>query len=697
MDKDSEIALLKKALQREKLARKEAESFMEAKSLELYNSNQKLIKLNESLEQEVEKRTKKIEEKERQFQNLVETATDIIFRIDPLGHFTYINPVTEKVSGYSKNDLIGMNFVHLVRPDYREKLISHFLKQIADQQETTSIEFPVVTKEGDEYWLNQKTTLIIENDQPKEFTALARDITDVKKANEALKLSEEKYRGMIESLELGILEVDNDDKIIKAYPQFCKLTGYDDHELVGKSPSEMLLNEKAKKIMDEQNELRVKGETSVYEVPLIKKTGEVVWVIISGAPFYDADKNLIGTIGVHLDISQRRKIEEELLEAKQKAEHSSKAKEQFLANMSHEIRTPLNGVDGMTRLLEDTELTEQQKEYISAIRTSTDNLLIIINDILDISKIEAGKLTIEEIGFYFKKHLLQSVKSIKYKAEEKGILLNTEIDDDIAEILIGDPTRLHQVIVNLLSNAIKFTHKGSVSLKCSLISKTSKSNSVKFEIEDTGIGIEQHKLATIFDSFSQEDETTTRKYGGTGLGLSISKELVDLLNGNLEVISRKNIGTKFYFTIEFKIGTEKDLVEEKAIVGLPESLEGKRVLLVEDNDINQFLATTLLKKWKLNVEVADNGKIAVEKIKKESFDVVLMDMQMPVMGGIEATLIIRKELKLTTPIIALTAGATKGIDKECLNAGMNDYVAKPFNHSELFNKILKVINDGKTL
>ncbi len=382
----------------------------------------------------------------------------------------------------------------------------------------------------------------------------------------------------------------------------------------------------------------------------------------------------------------------ELVTAKNKAEQSSIAKEQFLANMSHEIRTPLNGIDGMGKLLEETSLTKEQQGFVLAIRMSSENLLVIINDILDFSKIEAGKLTIEKIDFNLKESISQSLKTVYYEAEKKDVLLASKIDENISELLIGDPTRLNQVLINLLSNAIKFTQEGHVKLNCYLIEQSPRSNKIKFEVIDTGIGIETDKLEKIFESFSQEDDSTTRKFGGTGLGLSISKHLVDLFHGELKVKSIKGKGTSFYFTLDFPIGSSTNRLKDDPSLIQWNSLVNKKILLVEDNNINQLLATTILKKWEVLVEVAENGLVAVEKLKEQNYDVILMDMQMPVMGGIEATAIIRKELKLTTPIIALTARAIKGVDKECLDAGMNDYISKPFDHAELFNKILNLIN-----
>lgn len=384
-----------------------------------------------------------------------------------------------------------------------------------------------------------------------------------------------------------------------------------------------------------------------------------------------------------------------LMRSKLKAEKSSKAKEQFLANMSHEIRTPLNGIEGMTKLLEGTILDEEQKKYMSTINISSGNLMIIINDILDVSKIEAGKLTVEEVDFDLKNSCGITIETLAFKAKSKNISLEHNFDKNISEVLIGDPTRINQVIINLINNAIKFTEKGFVKLNCSLIEKTENSNKIRFEVVDSGIGIARNKLDKIFESFSQEDDSTTRKFGGTGLGLSISRQLVELFNGKLEVSSVKGEGTSFYFTIELPIGIKEKIDIGGEILDLPVSLDNKRVLLVEDNEINQFLASTILKKWKMEVDIAENGLEALNMLKRKTYDVILMDVQMPVMGGLESTRNIREKLKLETPIIALTANAIKGDDDKCFNAGMDDYVSKPFDHSILFNKILKLINYGR--
>jgi PAS domain S-box-containing protein len=688
LEKYSEIENLKKELSRETLARKEAESFIESKSLELYESNAKLLKLNETLEDEIKKKTNTIKEKEKQFKDLIENATDIIFTINIHGFFTYVNPVAEKISGYSAVELLEMNFVNLIRADYKEDVTEHYFNQLHQKSELTNIQFPIINKQNELIWIHQKARLIIDENGPKEFVVISRDVTEIKAADELFMLSEEKYRGIIENLKLGILEVDNDDKIIKAYPQFCSLVGYSEEELIGRSAIDLFLDEEFKQIMEKQNKERLKGKSGVYEVPLLKKNGGVAWTIISGAPFYGVDGKSKGTIGIHLDISERRKMESDLRDANLKAEELNRVKEIFLANMSHEIRTPMNAIVGMAELLEQTNLDKPQSNYLSAISSSSKNLLVLINDLLDFSKINSGNLSLEMGGFNLNKLITKTIEAVSLKADINGVDVIAKVDKNLPLMLKGDSTRLGQVLLNLLSNAVKFTTNGSVVVSVNLVQTKAESYLVKFEVKDDGIGIPEEELLNIFKDFSQAKDSTSRFYGGTGLGLSISQKIIRLMDGELEVNSELNKGSEFFFSIELEDlsldNSDKESIDNYEIIN---NFNQRIILLVEDNPVNSLMAITILEKWNFRVDLAENGIEAIEKLKIESYDLILMDMTMPKMGGIEASGIIRTQLKIDTPIIALTANAINGDSEKCLNSGMNDYLSKPYLQIDL-NKVI---------
>jgi PAS domain S-box-containing protein len=511
-----------------------------------------------------------------------------------------------------------------------------------------------------------------------------KDITESYLAETNLRLSEEKYRTLIDNMQLGLIEMDLEKHILYANTSFCRTIGYSNEEVVGNFLPALLLAPDNRLLLDEHIASRSQGISSSYEMPIVTKTGEAKWLFVGAGPFYDQHHAVTGSIGITLDITQQKHLEQSLREAKEQAEHSNRAKELFLANMSHEIRTPMNAILGMSQLLAKTELAPKQSNYLHAITTSAQNLLVIINDILDLSKLDAGKMTIEHVGFHVNRLCAQVEKTLLYKAEEKGLRLLIKVNPLVPDIVLGDPYRLTQILLNLAGNAVKFTNKGEVVISCDVTFLSAGRVALAFVVRDTGIGIDADYLQQIFTQFSQEDPSITRQFGGTGLGLSICRSLAQLMHSEILIESAKNQGTTISFTLELPIGTVDDLPQRpaKASANLHE-LRGKRILLVEDNLFNRLMAKAFLKNACLDVTEAENGALAVKLAATQPFDLILMDVQMPVMDGFEATQHLRQQLGLTTPIIALTASAISGEKERCLAAGMDDYLTKPFYEDEL--------------
>ena len=514
------------------------------------------------------------------------------------------------------------------------------------------------------------------------------DITERHYAEQTLKRQEEKYRNIIDNMQLGLVEMDLDYRVLYANRSYCQMVGYAEAELLGQPLHPLIMSPEVQNNLREQLTDRRRGIAGSYELEITTKQGERKWVFVGAAPIYDEDKRPAGTIGINLDITHQKHLEQNLREAKQQAEDSAKAKELFLANMSHEIRTPMNAILGMSQLLAKTTLAPRQSNYLHAITTSAQNLLVIINDILDISKLDAGKMTIERVGFNVMRLCEQVAKTLHYKAEEKGLSFVTRVDKLLPDVVLGDPHRITQVLLNLASNSVKFTDRGSVTVECEVAGYFNGQILVAFSVSDTGIGIDPAYLENIFQEFSQEDTSITRKFGGTGLGLSISRSLVRLMGCDLTIESEKNQGTSTHFCLCLPVGTVHDLPQRKplATTNLQE-LRGKHVLLVEDNEYNRLLAKTFLDNANLEVTEAENGAIAIERVREQAFDLILMDVQMPVLDGFQATRHLRQELGLTTPIIALTASAINGEKQKCLAAGMNDYLTKPFYEDELLQLV----------
>ncbi|MBX7182281.1 MAG: PAS domain S-box protein [Bacteroidia bacterium] len=519
------------------------------------------------------------------------------------------------------------------------------------------------------------------------------DITERKKFEQAIIANEEKYRGIIENMNLGLMEMDRTHRIDFANQTLLKMTGLTEEKARNYDVTKFFSYESAKEA-EYIKMLGLEGVSKAYEIQT-KVKGRKGWWFISTAPKFAPTGELVGSVIICLDITNQKKLEHELIKSRERAETLSKAKDSFLANMSHEIRTPMNAIIGMGNQLAKTNLDEKQGFFLNTINTAAENLLVLINDILDLSKIKAGKLSVENIHVKLNSIVNNVIQMLVHKASEKGIDLKlSKYDSQISTALNGDPYRLTQILLNLMSNAIKFTEKGSVEISCEVQNQTDQYQIVLFKVKDTGLGMEKEFIAKIFDQFSQEYESVSRKFGGTGLGMSICKELVELMGGEIFVESEKGVGTTVSFTIKFKRSKEEG--EEDSVIENVSGnfLENKVILVADDNDMNRLVAATILENYGAKIMEAATGEEAVNAFDLNQPDLVLMDIQMPVMNGYEATQILRKTGK-TVPIIALTANAIIGEKEKCISLGMNDYIAKPYKEEEMVQKLVYWLNAEK--
>jgi len=634
----------------------------------------------------------------KQFIALAENIPGVLyeyeFRADGTEGLRYISPAVERIFGIKPGEFF--NYTQYISADDLQ-LITQKNERCKNTQEPFYVEAKLVVPGKDVKWHSvQSAFSYISANNAKVFTGVMIDITERKLAEEKLKANEEKYRNILANMKLGLLEVDTEDIITYANQSFCEMSGYDEHDLLGKVASSVFVGPGDFELMKAKNSKRKAGISDAYQVQVKNKQGEFKWWLISGAPRYNNVGAFVGSVGIHLDITEQKKLETELTQSKQNAERLAKSREVFLANMSHEIRTPMNAIMGMTALLAKTSMDEKQQFYVSTVQSALDSLLVILNDILDISKIEAGKLTLEKRPFDLRLLVEKTVMLMSQKATEKNINLKCAFfDPGIAPVLIGDQHRINQVLLNLLTNAIKFTHSGFVTINVKLLKNTGSIQQLLVEVEDSGIGMESQFVAKLFDTFTQENETIARQYGGTGLGLNICKQLVKLMEGNIFVKSQKGVGSIFSFDVHLQVG-HLDIIEEHAKRKSYNKnyLNRVSILLVDDNRFNRIVASTMLKSYGATIFEAVNGKQAVQMATENKPDIILMDIQMPEMNGYEATAAIR-HAKLSIPIIALTAEVSKTESDKCFASGMNSYLTKPFKELDLLDVIATHLNQNQ--
>ncbi|MHA6279371.1 ATP-binding protein [Salinimicrobium sp. CAU 1759] len=517
----------------------------------------------------------------------------------------------------------------------------------------------------------------------------------IKEAEEKLFLKENEYQHLLESIKRSnsVVEFTPDGHILSTNAIFRSFIGYTGEELSGMHHSQ-LVDPKGGVKNDKFWQALENGEYKAGRFKRVRKNGEEVWMQATYNPVKSPNGNIDKIIKIAQDITIEIEAEKAMQKAKEAAESLNRQKDSFIANVSHEIRTPIHAVLGFTELLLEQESDPQKTGYLKSVKTAGDNLMFIINDILDLSKIEAGIIQMHAITFKLHQ-VVQNIFSILHlKAKQKQLKLTYSIASEVPEYLIGDSNRLSQVLLNLLGNALKFTYEGSVELRVEPDGDHGDAAMVKFSVTDSGMGIQENKLEKIFERFSQADDSISRKFGGTGLGLNISRQLVERQNGIISVESKVGKGSRFSFSIPYPAGKAPqeqttDAAEKAQLVLTP----GK-ILLCEDNELNQRLIEAILKENKYTVDVAGNGKKGIELFLKNDYDLVLMDLQMPEQDGRETTKIIRQELQSTVPIVALTANFLNIERERCLKDGMNDYLSKPFKKEELFEMINRWISPG---
>jgi len=631
--------------------------------------------------------------------SLIEASLDPLVTINAEGKITDMNEATVNITGMEREKLTGTDFFdYFTEPQKaREVYQEVFAKgSVADSPLTLRHKDGTLTDvlfNGSVYKDDRGNVLGV--------VIVARDVT-------AQKLAYQYARSLIEASLDPLFTISPAGKITDMNNASVNITGISREKLIGTDFFDYFTE--PDKAREGYQQVFAKGFVADY--PLTIRDHRLTDVLFNGSVYKDEQGNVLGVVVVARDITDQKIIATELTEAKvfaelateiaeeakskaesatRIAEEAVKAKQQFLSNMSHEIRTPMNAIIGFTKVVLKTDLTKKQKEYLNAIKISGDALIVLINDILDLAKVDAGKMTFEHTPFKLAASISAMLHLFETKIQEKNLELVKEYDFSIPEVLVGDPVRLHQIILNLVGNAVKFTTEGKITVSVKMLKEEEENVTIEFAVTDTGIGIPETKLGNIFDDFQQATSGTSRLYGGTGLGLAIVKQLVEPQGGTIAVKSKVGEGSTFSFILSFKKTNAKADMETDLGVELEAGIKNVRILVVEDITLNQLLMKTLLEDFGFEMDIAGNGKLAIEKLKNNNYDIILMDLQMPEMNGFEATEYIRQKMNSQIPIIALTADVTTVDVEKCKVVGMNDYISKPIDEKLLYSKIIKYL------
>ncbi len=647
-----------------------------------------------------------LRESEERYKQIINFANDIIYRTDKRGYFTFVNPTATAYLNLPEEKLIGLHFTELIDVEFREEAQRFYQRQIAERIPNTYYEFPVVIKDKQTLWLGQNVQLITEAGDKNRiagFQAVARDISEGRRSEEVLKDSRDYLDRIINAVADPIFVKDRQHRRVLVNDANCQMVGCDRERLLSKSDYELFPKAEADVFWEKDELVFTTGVESVNEETLTDANGNM-HVLLTRKRLYTDKKGEQFIVGVIRDITERKRIELELEETRDLALESVRLKSEFLANMSHEIRTPMNGVIGMTGLLLDTDLSDDQRDFAETIQSSADALLTIIDDILDFSKIEAGQLRFEKIDFDLRVAVEAPVELLAERAQAKALEFASLVYKDVPTLLRGDPGRLRQVLTNLLGNAVKFTERGEVIVCVSKERETEHHVTLRFEITDTGIGISEESQRRLFRPFTQADGSTTRKYGGTGLGLAISKQLVELMGGEIGIESAPNVGSTFWFTGAFEKQPEQAVKE--ALPAGAVSLEGARVLIVDDNATNRKIFLHQTTSWGMIAAEAESGMQAIEMLRHaaaqdEPYDIAILDLMMPNMDGFQLANAIKSDQAIAgVRLVLLPSFGKRGHGEAARQTGIAAYLQKPVRQSQLYNCLTVVMSqpiDGEVV
>jgi PAS domain S-box-containing protein len=598
----------------------------------------------------------------------------------------WMNEASERILGYTLKEMKGKAFGNILLGDETDLVAHDASVQKTKEKKPYEVEIKVYKKDHTPIWaFFANSPLLNELGEVERQITVVVDVSARKKAEEELKM----LSLVASNTTSGVVINDRNGKVEWINSAFEKITGYNIYDVKDKHLGDTLKGELTDVAIIERSRELSRNKQS-FEVDLLayRKDGQPLWISVINSVILNSRGEVDKYIEVIIDITAKKKVEMELISAKEKALQLNRAKDMFISVMSHEIRTPLNAVIGMSNLLAEDITNEAQKENLGILKFSADNLMNLINDLLDFTKIETGNVQLEKANVDLRKVVQGVANSLQFRANGQGIYIKQKIGAKVPQYIIGDSARLIQVLLNLVGNAVKFTHTGGVSIDVGVLEESEKNVRIRFAVTDTGIGIAKEKLNTIFESFKQAEDDTTRKYGGTGLGLAISKRLVELYDSRINVDSVLGQGSTFWFTITFNKANSKTISSSKMEMGL-----NLNVLVVDDNQINRILVNKVLQRWGTKVDFAENGQQAIDKVEtNKNYDVVLMDVHMPIMGGLEATEILRAKTDpyfQQLPIVALTASMLSSEVNEMSSAGMNDFILKPFEPKTLFDKLSK--------